>query len=174
MANNDPINISDMSAPWEQLQGEGPKPFEAFCLYRDMGKDRSYRKVAAQLGKSETIISRWGSKYRWMDRVSAWEAEIDRQANQIHMKDIAAMRARQAKQALALQKKGFGLLKSIEDGGAKLSEIVSLLKLGMEQERIAMGDVGEVVEERDGGPAMPAVQVYIPHNGRDEQTDGEE
>ena len=163
-----------MKAPWERLPNEGEQAFEAFCKYRDMGNGRSYRRVSEELGKSETLINRWGSKFNWVDRIASWEAEIDRQAAQQHMKDIAKMRARQAKQAFAFQTKGLTLLSALEVGDAKLSEIVSLLKLGMEQERICMGDVGEVVEERDGGNAMPAVQIYIPDNGRQNNNDGEE
>ena len=174
MANNNPIDISEMKAPWEQLPNEGVKPFEAFTVYRDMGIDRTLDKVAQQLKKSKTIIARWSTNYKWVDRIKAYEAEIDRQAAQKHMKDIAAMRARQAKQAFAFQSKGLALLKSIEAGDAKLSEIVSLLKLGMEQERICMGDVGEVVEERNGGDAVPAVQVYIPDNNRDKEVEDDE
>ena len=62
------------------------------------------------------------------------------------------------------------LLESISLGDAKLSEIVSLLKAGMEQERIAIGDVGEVLEERSGEAASP-VQIYVPDNGRGNDKD---
>lgn len=36
-------------------------------------------------------------------------------------------------------------------------------------ERLSRGDVGDVIEERDGGESVPAVQFYIPDNGRDNQ-----
>ena len=74
------------------------------------------------------------------------------------------------KQAQRMQEKGMELLESIRLGDAKLSEIVSLLKAGMEQERIAIGDVGEVVEERSG-EAVPPVQIYIPDNNRGKDKD---
>ena len=62
-------------------------------------------------------------------------------------------------------------LEKIVAGEPALRDIVQLLKLGMEQERICMGDVGEVVEERNGGEAIPAVQIYIPDNGRSKESD---
>jgi len=40
-------------------------------------------------------------------------------------------------------------------------------------ERISRGDAGEVVEERDGGPATPVVQFYIPDNHRDTKAEDE-
>lgn len=157
--------------PWERQPNEGPKPFEAFAIYREMGNERSIAKVAEKLGKSEALLHRWSSKFEWVARAAAWDAEVDRQASQKQLKDIANARVRQRKQAVKMQLKALQLLESINQGDAKLSEIVSLMKLGMEQERICLGDVGDVIEERSG-EAMPAVQIYIPDNnrGRDKDT----
>lgn len=152
--------------PWERQPDETPKAYEAFALYRDAGSDRSIAKVAEKLGKSEALLNRWSSKYEWVKRVAAWDDEADRKATAKLLDDVAQMRARQRKQALKMQLKGLELMKGINVGDAKLSEIVSLMKLGMEQERICMGDVGEVIEERNGGDAVPAVQIYVPDNGR--------
>ena len=151
---------------WEKQPGESPKAFEAFATYRDMGVNRSIRKVAQELGKSATQIGEWSSKHDWVKRCEAWDAEQDRIARRELIAEQAATRKRQRNQARAMQEKGMALLESISFGDAKLSEIVSLLKAGMEQERIAIGDVGEVIEERNGGDAVPAVQIYLPDNGR--------
>lgn len=157
--------------PWERQPNEGPKPYEAFTIYRDLGKERTLPKVAEQLQKSVGLISRWSRENKWVERVNAWDDEADRQAAQKQLKDIANARVRQRKQAVKMQLKALQLLESINQGDAKLSEIVSLMKLGMEQERICLGDVGDVIEERSG-EAMPAVQIYIPDNnrGRDKDT----
>lgn len=178
---NTPIDINSLDMPWEQLPNEGDKPFEAFKLYRELGTNRSYREVAERLQKSETIIGRWGRNYHWGDRIRAWENEVERQASQKLIKDIANMRARQAKQALTMQLKGMQFIKNLnfdekqgEVSDVKLSEIVQLMRYASETERICMGDVGEVVEERNGGDTIPAVQVYIPSNGRDGSVDGDE
>ena len=69
-----------------------------------------------------------------------------------------------------MQLKALQLLETIQEGDAKLSEIVSLMKLGMEQERICLGDVGDVIEERSG-EAVPSVQIYIPTNNREKKDD---
>lgn len=150
---------------WDRQPDETTKAFEAFAIYRDMGNDRSIAKVAEQLGKSEALLQRWSSKYEWVKRVAEWDDEVARQTARELMRDIARTRARQRKQAMQMQLKGAELLQAIKVGDAKLSEIVSLLKLGMEQERICLGDVGEVIEER-GGDAVPAVQIYVPDNNR--------
>lgn len=157
--------------PWERQPDETPKAYEAFTIYRDLGKERTLPKVAESLSKSVSLINRWSQAYRWVERVSAWDNEADRKATAKLLEDVAKMRARQRKQALKMQLKGLELMEGINVGDAKLSEIVSLLKLGMEQERICMGDVGEVIEERNGGDAVPAVQIYVPDNGRTSRED---
>lgn len=151
--------------PWERLDKESTVAYDAFKVYRDMGNERSLAKVGAQLGKSTALMERWSAQHDWQKRVLAWDDEIERVASEDLMKEIAKMRARQRKQALKMQLKGMNLLDGFNVGDAKLGEVVSLLKLGMEQERIAMGDVGEVIEERSG-EAVPAVQIYVPDNGR--------
>lgn len=156
---------------WTRQEGESTTNYEAFCAYRDMGNERSLAKVGEKLGKSTALMERWSAKFNWVERAAAWDVEADRLATQKLLKEIANARARQRKQAIKMQAKGFELLKDIKSGEAKLSEIVSLLKLGMEQERICMGDVGEVVEQRDGGNATPAVQIYIPDNQRSNKDD---
>lgn len=152
--------------PWERLPNETPEAFDAFKEYRDMGTERSVAKVGEKLGKNTSLMERWSAKNDWVKRAQAWDDEIEREASKNLLKEIAQMRSRQRKQALKMQLKGLELMKGINVGDAKLSEIVSLMKLGMEQERICMGDVGEVIEERNGGDAVPAVQIYVPDNGR--------
>jgi len=150
---------------WERQPEETTRAFEAFVIYRDMGANRSIRKTAQELNKNCTTIAEWSSKYDWVKRVAAWDAEQDRIARNEMLAEMAATRKRQRKQAKRMQEKGMELLEGISIGDAKLSEVVSLLKAGMEQERIAIGDVGEVIEERSGEAASP-VQIYVPDNGR--------
>lgn len=156
--------------PWERQPDESPKAYEAFTVYRDLGKERTLPKVAEQCGKSVSLMSRWSQAHSWVERVNAWDDEADRKAAQKQLNDIANARVRQRKQAVKMQLKALQLLESIQEGDAKLSEIVSLMKLGMEQERICLGDVGDVIEERSG-EAVPSVQIYIPDNNRGKDKD---
>lgn len=156
--------------PWERLPEESTEAFEAFKTYRDMGAERSLAKVGEKLGKSTALMERWSARHEWVKRAQAWDDEAERQAAQKQLKDIANARARQRKQAVKMQLKALQLLESIQEGDAKLSEIVSLMKLGMEQERICLGDVGDVIEERNG-ETVPSVQIYIPDNNRGNDKD---
>lgn len=155
--------------PWDRQPGESTKAYEAFAIYRDLGPARSVRRVSQQLGKSRTLIGRWCTDYDWVKRCEAWDAEQDRIARQEMLADMAATRKKQRKNAKRMQERGMEFLESVVAGEPALKDIVQLLKVGMEQERIALGDVGEVIEERNGGEPVSPVQIYIPSNGREKE-----
>lgn len=65
--------MADDGYPWTLQPGESSRSYEAFRLYLQMGPDRSHARVAAELGKSETLISNWAARDKWTDRVRAYE-----------------------------------------------------------------------------------------------------
>lgn len=155
--------------PWERQEGETAKAFEAFCKYRDMGPDRSLRKVVQALNKNLTTIAEWSGKYDWVKRVASWDAEQDRIARQQQLKEIKAMRNRHAGMAKAMIVKAGRALQKIPDDEIKASDISRMIEVASKLERISRGDVGEVIEERDGGEAISPVQIYIPSNNREKK-----
>lgn len=161
--------------PWERQEGETPKPYEAFCVYRDMGIQRSQPKVAEKLGKSTALISRWSSEYNWVERVAAWDDDrerIEREIAEKEMRDsIRKMRKRQAETGRYMQVKAMKALNRIPEEEIKPGDIARLVDVGSKLERTARGDVGEVIEERQGESAVPAVQFYLPENNRDKEDD---
>jgi hypothetical protein len=54
---------------WQQQKDESEQAFEAFKLYLAFGDDRSIKRVAHELKKSNTIISRWSVVWRWSERI---------------------------------------------------------------------------------------------------------
>lgn len=79
--------------PYEQQPGETRPAYSAFCSYRDVmpGEGRSLRRVAQQLGKSGSLISRWSSVWLWPSRAAAWDKVIEDEARQT--KQAAAVAA---------------------------------------------------------------------------------
>jgi hypothetical protein len=65
---------------WDQQPEEGGPAFKAFAAYRDLGFDRSLKKVAGKLKKSAGLIDQWSLRYRWKDRVQAWDKFNDQLA----------------------------------------------------------------------------------------------
>jgi hypothetical protein len=56
---------------WERQPRESGQAWQAFQLYLSLGIERSYEKVRQQLGKSRTIIERWGREWNWQERLRA-------------------------------------------------------------------------------------------------------
>lgn len=71
------FNMSDRPI-YEKLENETPKAWEAFCIYRNMGHNRTFERVRDQLGKSIPLLERWGRTYNWRERVNAFD--IDQEA----------------------------------------------------------------------------------------------
>lgn len=157
--------------PWERQPEETVKQFEAFCVYRDMGKTRSQEKTAEALAKSRALVSRWSSNNNWIERVAAWEEEQDRLIRIELTKDIGAMRKRHADIAMAMLVKASKAMLRIPDDEIKATDVSRMVDVATKLERISRGDVGDVIEERQGEAVADPVQFYIPDNGRDTEED---
>lgn len=158
--------MSTQAKPWEPLEEESSKAYEAFSVYRDMGIQRSISKVSEKLQKSYTIIGRWSRTHNWVDRAAAWDAEQDRVVREQQLEDIKKMRKNHAKIASAMLVKAAKALQRLPEDEIKASDISRMVETASKLERISRGDVGEVIEERDGGEAINPVQIYIPDNNR--------
>lgn len=167
MANNKTIEAE----PWERQPEETPKAFEAFCVYRDLGAERSIAKAGKRLGKNRVTLEGWSSKYEWVSRCAAWDTEQDRLARIAQTKEIKKMRKRHAALASTMLIKAATALQQLKDEDISASEISRMVDVASKLERISRGDVGEVVEERDGGEAFSPVQIYIPTNGRERENE---
>lgn len=162
-------------AVWDKQPNEGPKPYEAFCVYRDMkynseDKNRSIARVAMKLGKSEGLMERWSSKYDWVNRVDVYDQEMERKERELSEKErldeVKKMRRRHAQLARKALEKVSDALDAVDTEQMSNADISRMMDVASKLERISRGDVGDVIEERDGGEAVSPVQIYIPDNGR--------
>lgn len=164
--------------PWDRRQNETTKAYEAFCIYRDMGRERSLAKVSEKQQKSGSLIGRWSREHGWVDRAAQWDDEQERIEREIAQKEqvkaIRDMRKRHADVAHAMILKAAKALTRIPEDEIKPQDISRMVDVAAKLERISRGDVGEVVEERHGENAAPAVTFYIPDNGRDRSDADEE
>ena len=160
--------------PWERQDGETAKQFEAFRIYRDLGEERSLLKTGEALGKRKALMERWGSANNWVERALAWDCEKDRIARNEQIKDVKKMRSRHATVGQAMIATGAKALKELKPESLNAQDIARLIAEGSKLERISRGDVGEVIEQRDGGEAMSNVEIYkaqIPDNTRQDEDD---
>lgn len=93
---------------WEQQRDESVKAYRAFCMYRDLGPERSLDRVAEILyptkegrkGRKRAATGRlqeWSSGHRWVERVRAHDTEaarIDRETWEQEQREMAQKRVR--------------------------------------------------------------------------------
>jgi hypothetical protein len=127
---------------WERRPGESARAYEAFARYRDLPiAERSYRRVAQELGKSGALIARWCSAHNWTDRAAAWDAEQERQwlaAQQQARRDAAERHIRAGQLA---QTKATKALLDLNPEDLSPGELVRVLEAGVRIERDAYADV---------------------------------
>jgi hypothetical protein len=128
--------------PWERQPGESGRAFAAFVAYRETGDSRSYTGVAQKLNKSRTLVARWGARWRWQDRLSAWERNLEYERQVAHRKAIIEMNERHLTIARQCQEKILGRLRSIgeqEINDLSVGDLAKLLAISVAVERSALG-----------------------------------
>jgi len=83
--------------PWARQVGETQKQYAAFVVYRDLGLGaRSIPATAKALGLSQRSgqVGAWSSRNHWRERVTAWDAELERRKQTAITKEIQEMAQR--------------------------------------------------------------------------------
>ena len=75
-----------------RLPGETPRAFSAFITWFQLGHSRSLAAVAEQLGEKHDTVKFWSSKYRWSERINAFNSGVLQQQAELE----TAARCRQA------------------------------------------------------------------------------
>ena len=121
--------------PWERREGESPKAFEAFCTYLEMGEKRSIRAVGQKLGKSRVLLERWSAAHQWVDRVSAYDADLREKAYEAARKETQRMQTRQIETAIIFQKKALEALDKIDVTALEPRDILKFFETAAKIER---------------------------------------
>lgn len=148
---------------WERQFGESIKAFQAFATYRDLGDGRSLRLVSQQVGKSKALMDRWSSRWRWVERVKAWEHHRDAEGRKAELKAIKDMRARHAQEAVALQTKALERLKVLDASALTPNDVLRFFVEAAKLERVARGQPETITQQevtgKNGGPVEVKAQV---------------
>lgn len=82
---------------WERLEGETSKAYRWFLAYRDMDpRERSVPALAAQHGRGTAMLTAWQNRWRWTDRVEAYDLfveEVEREGQLDLIRQAGARRA---------------------------------------------------------------------------------
>lgn len=160
--NYDPVEELDSDKDlWEQQQAESAPAFEAFAVYRDAGPARSTRAAARQVGKNAKLISRWCKKWRWVERVRAWDQDQDRQRRQQAVEALAEMHQRHAKLAAVMTAKIATKLNSVKAEDLTAAQVAQWLDIAVKIERVARGDVSDRAGVEHSGPGGDPLTVQV-------------
>ena len=135
-----------MTEIFERLPDESSKAYQAFCEYRDMGADRSIRKLAQARGKptSTKWLCHWSAKHNWVERARAYDDYLEQEKRKEQEKAILEMVERHAKEAMALQQKALERLKSLDPNELSTRDVLNYLMEAMKLERLSRGEPTEV------------------------------
>jgi hypothetical protein len=133
----------DEKQVWTRRKGESRPAYAAFCLYRDMRETRSYAEVARKLGKSKTLIERWGIGWLWQNRVDAYDADLESKKLVARNEAITQMAERHAKIAVAVQQKLVSRLQEIEPSELSPSDLIRWFSAAVKIERLSRGEPTE-------------------------------
>ncbi len=143
---------------------ESPQALAAWTIYRDMGPERSTKRVAAALHKHPSRIEQWCTLHGWVARAHAHDEEISRRAAE---KDQAARVAaadadRKERMAVsrAMYAKGWAALKDRPPEKIGAYAAVMLIDRGLHNFRLDAGDATERVEQ--SGDIMVRRIVGVP------------
>lgn len=128
---------------WERQPGESSKAYEAFCAYRDYGPGRSLENVGRSLPKprSRQWLSVWSSKYKWVDRVKAYDDYMERLKRAENEKAILDMVDRHARLAVAFQQRIAQRLAEINPSELTPADMARWLEVAAKLERLSRGGV---------------------------------
>src|SRR5687767_14579384 len=92
-----------MQNPWDQQPYESLLAFSRFAQYRDMGVERSLRKLAQDLSLNLSTLAETSKKHHWRERVTAFDAYLDKASQHNQIVQMKTMKRRQIALALAAQ-----------------------------------------------------------------------
>jgi len=162
----------DEKQPWDRLTGESSKAYAHFCLYRDMGVNRSIRQLPSVSGCTSVVrqLNRWSSRWRWVERSQCYDDHLqyqDRLRQEKDRKDMLTPHGKIAVLGQNLVVKGIEkLLADVEQGKRDLSasDASRLLDVAVKIERLSRGEPTEISEL--GGSDEHPVRVRIEDRAR--------
>src|SRR3954447_21109483 len=121
---------------FEKQPDESAKAYAAFACYRDLGPERSTRKVAQRLGRSVALIQRWSRRHAWVARAGAYD-------NLLEMERHAAVEDYERTKAVELAARN----RRVDEGYIKVKELMLEKALSMWGWPLESSEVVEYYED---------------------------
>nr|DAI64401.1 MAG TPA: hypothetical protein [Caudoviricetes sp.] len=151
---------------WDRLNADTDTAWDAFKKYRDAGLSRSVPKLAKELGKPRTTLATYSSKYSWVLRVAAWDAEQDR-LDQLWMHEERKKAVkRHVRQAQALSNKWLQRLANLDPNDLSTGDVIRYADIATRMEREALGMSDQRVDVQVSGSVEARVETLSAEDTR--------
>ena len=135
---------------WSRLKSDTSKSFEAFTIYRDMGKERTLERVSKELNKSMTLIGRWSSRHNWKERAKEYDKYLDSIKQKEKEEEIIRTLRNHTSISRAIQAKIVEKLDEMEASEINPSSLANMFSIAVEVERKSLGIDKREEEKRRG------------------------
>lgn len=154
-----PITLAeDGRDPWDQQPGEGDRNYRQFIDYRDLGKTRSVKIVAANFGITPGTAGENLRFFRWRERARAYDAHQARQWAEVMSAHHRSMAHAHIRLSRALLTKVEARLELLNPNEITNSDFVKLAHLYSMLIRVAVGHPDRHIAV-SGGVDQRSVQV---------------
>lgn len=150
----------------DRLSVESSKAYANFCLYRDAGKERSLRQLAASGKTSSKLrqLQHWSSRWKWVRRCEKYDDFLEYQDRLQQEKERREMHERHAKiavlgQNIVVREMESLLAKAQKDGRMTASDVARLMDVTVKVERLARGEPSDSHEV--SGPDKDPVKLDL-------------
>jgi hypothetical protein len=140
---------------YKRLPSDTDKSFEAFCIYRDMGANRSLEKLAQALGKTKANFEQMSRRFNWQERVAAYDASLDekhldKQAErQEKIKDNAFKDYEFLRKSIDNFKSNIEAMRFVGVNAYEIGTLVELMKKADDYARRAVGLPDKITEQKN-------------------------
>ena len=131
--------LADDRAQWERQPSETSVQFSHFCAYRDLGMYRSLRGAAREVGRNVSVLQVLSQRFRWLERVRAWEAHLASLAQEEHELAVREAKRRHIDIAQEMQRILKESLTSFQPGEMSEQDFSRWFQIAVKVERLSLG-----------------------------------
>ena len=135
-----------ISDEWERLEVETNASWNAFCLYRDYGRERGILKTLALNGIPSSRYGawcKWSAKYDWVKRCGAYDVYLDGIRRAEREKEYVEQERKYLAATGLLLEKGKQKLESMECDEVTQNNALEYIKTAFDIERTIYGKDGK-------------------------------
>ena len=84
------VELSTDKQLWERQEKESEKVYSYFCLYRDLGKNRTVVLVQKECNKGASYLTKLSDNYNWVERSGAYDDYLELKIRKANEKELVA------------------------------------------------------------------------------------